>query len=106
MSAMRIYRVLVRGRFGELDDAVRSRLRAEAGDHDVLGAAFTEAGTLTYDRSLAFFTCRYQLRVEDDATDADAAARAVARATDDLAAYGVPHDELEVKTIDMASAWR
>jgi hypothetical protein len=105
LSAMRIYRVLVGGRFGELDDAVRSRLLAEADDHDVLGAAFTEGGTLTYDRSLAFFTCRYQLRV-DDGTDGAAVAEAVARATADLAAYGVSHGELEARAIDMASAWR
>jgi hypothetical protein len=102
---MKIYRVLVRGRFGDLDDEAGARLRAEADDHDVLGAAFTEHGTLTYDRSLDFLTCRYQLRL-DDGDEADAADRAVTRARHDLAAVGIPHGDLTAKVIDMASVWR
>jgi hypothetical protein len=102
---MTIFRVLVRGRFGELDDDVRARLLAEADDHDVLGAAFTEHGTLTYDRSLDFFTCRYQLRL-DEADETAAADHAVTKATGDLAAFGVPHGDLTATVIDMASVWR
>ena len=103
---MRIYRVLVRGRFADLDDAVRARLLAEADDHDVLGAAFSETGTLTYDRDLVAFTCRYQLRLDDDDAGREAAAEALARATGDLAAVGVAHRGLDARAIDMASAWR
>jgi hypothetical protein len=104
---MRIYRVLVRGRFAGLDETTRARLRAEADDHDVLGAAFTEGGTLTYDRSLVAFTCRYQLRLEDDDAGREAAAaEAVERATGDLAAVGIGHRGLDARAIDMASAWR
>jgi hypothetical protein len=103
---MHIYRVLVRGRFADLDETTRARLRAEADDHDVLGAAFTESGTLTYDRSLVAFTCRYQLRLDDDAGAEAAAAEAVERATGDLAAVGIAHRGLDARAIDMASAWR
>src|SRR3954471_14153687 len=69
----RTYRVIVRGVFDGLDEAQRTRLRAEAAAHDLLVSSFTEEGTLTYDERLAAFSHRVLVRVgpgpseEDDA---------------------------------------
>ncbi|MFC6088174.1 DUF6204 family protein [Saccharothrix lopnurensis] len=58
------YRVLVRGRFTDLDDAGRARLLAAVDRHDALTNGFTAEGALTYDRSLDFFSFRVELRAE------------------------------------------
>jgi hypothetical protein len=60
----RTYRVIVRGVFDGLDEAQRSRLRAEAAAHDLLIASFTEEGTLSYDERLAAFSHRVLVRVD------------------------------------------
>src|SRR6185312_15573157 len=60
----RTYRVIVRGVFDGLDDAQRTRLRAEAAAHDLLVSSFTEEGTLSYDERLAAFSHRVLVRVE------------------------------------------
>jgi hypothetical protein len=103
-----IYRVIVRGFFGELDGPTRAGLLAEADEHEPLAAAFTTAGTLTYDRRLVAFSLRYEMRRADDADDPSAAvsAEALARATDELRRAGIPYTGLRVQAIDMADAWR
>ena len=104
----RVYRVLVRGRFGDLDDATRRRLLAEAGEHDAVDAAFTAAGTLTYDTRLVAFSLRYEVRRPGDTGDPQAAAERdpLARAGADLAAAGIPFRDLRVQARDMADVWR
>jgi Family of unknown function (DUF6204) len=72
--AQRTYRVVVRGRFDGLDEATRSRLRAEAAEHDLLTARFTDEGTLTYDERLDAFQHRVVVRV-DVGSDEDGDAR-------------------------------
>jgi len=53
----RSFRVTVRGSFDGLTDDQRAALLAEAAEHDVLKAAFTEQGRLTYDLAMRpFFT--------------------------------------------------
>jgi hypothetical protein len=104
-----IFRVTVRGRFENLTDDLRQDLRAGLADHDALLAEFTDAGTLTYDARLQFFSFRYQVRAEaDNVVDAEAGARVLA--TDRAWAYldqrGLGYSELTVKATNMADAWR
>ena len=70
--AMHIYRVTVRGRFGDLATSTREALLATVDDHDFIHARFTPDGTVAYDAALGHFTFRYELRVlDDDGDDAD-----------------------------------
>ena len=79
--AERTYRVTVRGRFDGLDDRTRARLEAEAQEHDVLVARFTDDGTLTYDQRIDAFQHRVVVRVDEGADEED-----VARTAGELAA--------------------
>ncbi|MFB7507449.1 DUF6204 family protein [Streptomyces broussonetiae] len=45
----RTFRITVRGAFDGLTDTQRAALLADAAEHDVLQAAFTPEGSLTYD---------------------------------------------------------
>ena len=67
----RTYRVIVRGVFDGLDDAQRTRLRAEAAAHDLLVSSFTEEGTLSYDQRLGAFSHRVLVRVEAGSGEED-----------------------------------
>jgi hypothetical protein len=100
---MGIYRVIVRGRFGELDDGTRERLRSELDEHDVLNTArFTKEGTLTYERPLRNFTMRFEVREPDqDAAFAEAERRTV----EHLDRAALPHTIDRVVGSDMASVW-
>jgi hypothetical protein len=99
---MAIYRVFVRGRFGELDDATRERLLAELDEHDVLAARFSREGSLTYERMLHNFTFRIEVRDPDE----DAALeRAEQQAIAHLERAGIPFRDLRVSATDMASVW-
>lgn len=89
----RRYRTIVRGRFGSLTSEQRAALLAEANQHDALKAEFTEVGTFTYDRALAFFAFRYQFEVTGDSADtcdAEAAVIGELKALEDLDRLGVP----------------
>ncbi|MFI2608969.1 DUF6204 family protein [Kitasatospora sp. NPDC018619] len=56
----RTFRIMVRGVFDALTDEQRARLLAAAPEHDVLRAAFTREGHLSYDLSArAAFTFRF-----------------------------------------------
>ena len=89
----RRYRTIVRGRFGPLTPDKKAVLLAEADQHDALKAEFTEDGTLTYDRALAFFAFRYQFAVTGDSADTcDAEAPVIGelKALEDLDRLGLP----------------
>ncbi len=111
--ALQIFRVLVRGRFGPLDASARARLLDELPHHTVASAAFTETGTLTYDRTLDAFGFRQQVRVRTDDGDADDAGHAEARAralgersaAAALAARSATARDLRTSATDMASIW-
>ena len=95
------YRVMVRGRFTDLDEAGRARLLAEAGRHALLTGGFTEEGALSYDKALDFFSFRVQLSapVEDnDRAVCDRGLAAAARAVDEL---GVDFRDLKASATDM-----
>lgn len=94
--AERTYRVLVRGRFANLDERLRAALLAGI---DGVRPEFTEVGLMLYDRSLHTFTYRYEIRVCSD-TPADSDVEAVIvteeRAKSDLAARGIGYRDLTV----------
>jgi hypothetical protein len=111
-----IFRVLVRGRFDDLDADARARLLAEAEGHTVAMAGFSEAGTLTYDRTLTAFGFRVQLRERStdevaadggrDEAEAAAVARAEQMATAACARLGAGLRDLRTTAGDMADVWR
>jgi hypothetical protein len=108
LVSVHIFRVTVRGRFDGLDDETRARLLADQPHHDVVSSgAFTEAGTLTYEEAVDFFTFRVQLRGKGDDAEADVRAEAEARAVHAMTELGAGHREgLKVTTTDMASVWQ
>ncbi|MBB5960675.1 hypothetical protein FHS29_007303 [Saccharothrix tamanrassetensis] len=95
------YRVMVRGRFTDLDDAGRARLLAEADRHGVLTNGFSEDGALSYDRSLDFFSFRVQLRAEAESTDRAVCDRALALAARSVEELGVDFRDLRASATDM-----
>jgi hypothetical protein len=95
------YRVLVRGRFAELDDAGRARLRAAAGEHDVVSAGFSEDGVLSYDRALDFFSFRVRLRAGVAAGDRAVCDRGRALAARAVERLGVDFRDLRATATDV-----
>lgn len=103
---MRILRVTVRGWFRDLTDGQRASLLDTAAEHDVVSVgAFTEAGTLTYERSLHTFTFRVQLRADGDDAEGQVLQRAVATADARVSALGVEHRDVRATAQDMADIW-
>ncbi|MGB3329239.1 MAG: DUF6204 family protein [Thermomicrobiales bacterium] len=88
----RRYRTIARGRFAALDEAQKASLRADAAAHDALKAQFTEEGTFTYDRALAFFAFRHEFAVTAEsaaACDAEAPVVGEVKALQDLERLGL-----------------
>ena len=107
--ATHIHRVIVRGFFDGLDDGQRARLREKQPDHDILRSGFTAAGSLTYERDVAAFSFRYEVRTtDDDGRDHhDAALRiGMERAAAALQRMGVGHKRLRATASDMADVWK
>ena len=96
------YRVTVRGRFADLDEAGRASLRAVADQHDMLTAGgFPEDGALTYDHALDFFSYRVQLRSEVETTDRAVCDRGLKLATRAVEALGVDFRDMRASATDM-----
>lgn len=104
--SLHIYRVLVRGRFDDLDTNVRAALIAGAADHDVVLAEFTTTGTLTYEPSVGFFTFRVEVRASGDDPLAVATAAAKSKAVEYLSTRSIGFRDLSVAATDMADVWR
>ncbi|MBB4904252.1 DUF6204 family protein [Actinophytocola algeriensis] len=98
MTEEHTYRVLVRGRFTDLDDDGRTRLRAAAGEHDVLTAGFSGTGSLAYDHALDFFSFRVELNDKEEKAVCDRGKTLAARAVADL---GVDFRDLKASATDM-----
>jgi len=98
---MQTYRATVRGRFDGLDEGARAALLAAADEHDMYSAAYTEAGTLTYDPTLSWFAFRCEVRVspEEGAAAAEEQAGALARRA--VAAFGADHRDLRSELVNM-----
>lgn len=103
--ALRIYRVLVRGRFDDLDPHVRAALVAGAADHDVVLAEFTTTGTLTYEPAVTFFTFRVEVRASGDDPLAAATAAAESKAEEYLSTRSIGFRDLSVVAADTADVW-
>ncbi|MEU4746865.1 DUF6204 family protein [Actinosynnema sp. NPDC023658] len=95
------YRVMVRSRFTDLDDAGRDRLLAEVERHGVLTNGFSEQGALSYDRSLDFFSFRVQLRAEVETTDRAVCDRALALASRAIEEFGVDFRDMRASATDV-----
>lgn len=103
---VRIFRVTVRGWFRDLTEAQRAALLEVAVDHDVVSVgAFTETGTLTYERSLHTFTFRVQLRAEGEDAEEVVLQHATGMAMDRVTELGVEHRDVRAAAHDMADVW-
>lgn len=99
------FRITVRGAFDGLSDAQRAELLARAVEHDVLRAAFTTGGQLTYDLAARpFFTFRFldSGEAEEDIVPATARALAGAQAWLDERGYG--YKNLKTQAEDLSQA--
>ncbi|MFJ9844312.1 DUF6204 family protein [Kitasatospora sp. NPDC101155] len=63
------YQVITHGNFAELTDEQRASLVAQAGEHDLFKARFTEEGTVTYEPALLTFTFRVLIPATADDTE-------------------------------------
>ncbi|MFJ6569898.1 DUF6204 family protein [Streptomyces sp. NPDC091292] len=87
----RVFRVTVRGVFEGLTEQQRSALLTRAEDHDVLKAAFTTEGHLTYDiKARDAFTFRFKDtgEAEEDILEAEERAETAAKAWLNAGGYG------------------
>ena len=100
MTEQHTYRVLVRGRFTDLDEPARARLRAAAGDHDMLTNGFTAEGTLSYDDTVDFFSFRVELVATPEPTDRAVCDRALTLAARKVESLGVDFRGLRASATD------
>ncbi|MET8632959.1 DUF6204 family protein [Streptomyces sp. NPDC004680] len=103
----RTFRVTVRGVFDGLDDGQRAELLAQAAEHDVLRAAFTPQGHLSYDMAARpAFTFRFldSGEAEEDILTATERAEKSARAWLDEHGYGYGYKSLRSKAEDLSQA--
>ncbi|MEY9877291.1 hypothetical protein ABH931_006815 [Streptacidiphilus sp. MAP12-33] len=101
----RTFRVTVRGVFDDLTEAQRADLLARAGEHDVLHAAFTAEGQMTYDiAARTAFTFRLQDsgEAEEDILLAEMRAEDAAKAWLDTRGYG--YRNLRTQAQDLSQA--
>jgi hypothetical protein len=101
MSDEHTYRVLVRGRFTDLDGEGRARLLAAVDDHDMLTGGFSEDGALSYDRALDFFSFRVQFPATVEATDRAVCDRGLALAARAIEDLGVDFRDMKASATDM-----
>jgi hypothetical protein len=107
---MQIYRVIVRGRFADLDPITTAVLLDELERTDELDSyTFTKDGTLTFDRRLDFWSVRVEVRVADGASEdpkATAFEQATATALEHLSRRGASGKDLRATGQAMADVWR
>ncbi|MEU2744234.1 DUF6204 family protein [Streptomyces sp. NPDC007095] len=101
----RTFRVIVRGVFDGLGAEQRAELLARASEHDVLHAAFTPEGHLSYDLTTRLaFTFRFldSGEAEEDILEATERAEAAAQAW--LTERGYGYKNLRSKAEDLSQA--
>lgn len=101
MAEEHTYRVLVRGRFTDLDAASRERLQAAAAQHDMINGGFTDQGALSYDQALDFFTYRVELRAEVEPGDKAVCDRGLALASSAVEKLGVDFRDMRAAATDL-----
>ncbi|MEU3827772.1 hypothetical protein GT045_09840 [Streptomyces sp. SID486] len=90
----RTFRITVRGTFDGLTDSQRAALSADAAEHDLLRAAFTPEGNLTYDiAARPAFVFRFSAtgEEEEDILEATELAEEAAKSWLDERGYGFKH---------------
>ncbi|MEV5988446.1 DUF6204 family protein [Streptomyces sp. NPDC052051] len=103
--SIRTFRITVRGVFDSLDDGQRAELQERAAEHDVLRAAFTPEGNLTYDiAARPAFTFRFQDSGEAEEDILTATERAEEAAKAWLSARGYGYKNLRSKAEDLSQA--
>jgi hypothetical protein len=101
----RTFRITVRGVFDGLSDEQRAELLSHAADHDILGAAFTPGGHLSYDiAARPAFTFRFQDSGEEEADILVATERAETAAARWLADRGYGFKNLRSQAEDLSQA--
>jgi hypothetical protein len=100
-----VFRVTVRGRFGELSDRARRYLVGAVDEHSIFKSAYTPEGTFTYDDKIAFFNLRYELRATGDDRAAMAELQALDEAETFLRTMAFTHRGLKAKVVDMSALW-
>ncbi|MFE2301751.1 DUF6204 family protein [Streptomyces sp. NPDC059445] len=101
----RTFRVTVRGVFDGLSADQRAELLAHAPEHDVLRAAFTQEGHLSYDLAARpAFTFRYLDSGEAEEDILEAVERAEAAATAWLTERGYGFKRLKSQAEDLSQA--
>ncbi|WP_234537238.1 DUF6204 family protein [Streptomyces shenzhenensis] len=101
----RTFRVTVRGVFDGLSAEQRAELRSRAADHDVLRAAFTPEGHLSYDiAARPAFTFRFQDSGEDEEDILEATERAEEAARAWLTDRGYGYKNLRSSAEDLSQA--
>ncbi|WP_103534495.1 DUF6204 family protein [Streptomyces sp. SM11] len=103
MSSDTTYQVLTRGKFAPLDEEQRASLLAQADEHGVLSARFTDVGTVAYERGLHGFTFRVLIPATDDDTEELVLAQAEELATTAVRKLGADCVELKSVSTDLAS---
>lgn len=101
----RDFRIMVRGVFSDLSAEQRAELLADAAEHDILHAAFTPEGHLSYDiAARPAFTFRFldSGEAEDDIVFAQERAEQAAQAW--LEARGYGFKDLKSQAEDMSQA--
>jgi hypothetical protein len=101
----RTFRITVRGAFDQLSPEQRAQLLADADEHDLLRAAFTPTGHLSYDiAARPFFTFRFQDAGEAEADLQPAIERAQAAAQAWLSERGYGFKNLTAQGEDQSMA--
>ncbi|CAL9292692.1 DUF6204 family protein [Streptomyces sp. SudanB182_2057] len=101
----RTFRITVRGAFDGLTEAQRAALLADAAEHDVLRAAFTPEGTLTYDiAARPAFVFRFSATGEKEEDILKATERAEEAATAWLTERGYGYKQLRSTAEDLFQA--
>ncbi|MGW2964221.1 DUF6204 family protein [Streptomyces sp. NPDC001220] len=101
----RTFRITVRGVFDGLAAEQRAELLSRAADHDVLRAAFTPEGHLSYDiAARAAFTFRFLDAGVEEADILEATERAEEAARAWLAERGYGYKNLRSKAEDLSQA--
>lgn len=94
----------IRGRFVELPEPAGDRLRAEVGEHGVLSARYTAAGTVTYGPELRGLVFRFESRLDEGVADppgrAETEGRHALRAWADRHGVDVVADRVDVTCLD------
>jgi hypothetical protein len=101
----RTFRITVRGAFDGLTDAQRAELLAGAAEHDVLRAAFTPEGNLTYDiATRPAFVFRFSDTGEEEEDILEATKRAEGAAKAWLTERGYGFKNLRSTAEDLSQA--